>query len=224
MNLKESANPSYNPRERVENELSVTQPGEQLICHVKRHPIGIIGIYVAIVFLLFVFAVLAFILVPSTFGDTGGDQAQRYATGIFAILAVGGLLYAMAATYVYWGNRWVVTSDSLTQISQVSLFGRQSSQLALANIEDVTAEQNGILTHIFHYGLLKVETAGEHSKFHFPYCPNPNFYAKKILEAREALGQNVHALHPQAHGSNNQLPYSYTAPPNPGSNSPNNPA
>jgi hypothetical protein len=90
----------------------------------------------------------------------------------------------------------VVTSDSLTQISQTSLFNRQSSQLALVNIEDVTAEQNGILAHMFNYGVIRVETAGERSKFVFTYCPNPNFYAQQILQAREALGPTSH--HPQA--------------------------
>jgi hypothetical protein len=178
---------SYDPRTRVSNELSVMQPGERVICDIKRHPIGIIGIYVAIVFMLFIAAVLAFILVPGTFGDTGSDQAQRYAAGLFAIVAVAGLLYSLVATYVYWNNKWVVTSDSITQVAQSGLFNRQSAQLGLESLEDITAEQNGMLTHIFHYGVLKAETAGHRSKFVFNYCPNPNFYAQKILEAREAL-------------------------------------
>src|SRR6202011_6093270 len=94
------------------------------------------------------------------------------------------------ATRIYWGNSWIVTSDSVTQVSQTSLFKRQSSQLSLIHLEDVTAEQNGVLAHMFNYGLLRVETAGERSKFTFTFCPNPNFYAREILAAREAFEQN----------------------------------
>jgi hypothetical protein len=44
---------------------------------------------------------------------------------------------------------------------------------------------------MFGFGELKIETAGEQSNFHFTYCPNPGYYAKVILNAREQiLGQN----------------------------------
>jgi hypothetical protein len=39
--------------------------------------------------------------------------------------------------------------------------------------------------HLFNYGTLRVETAGEQSNFNFIYCPRPNAVAKLILEARE---------------------------------------
>jgi hypothetical protein len=41
------------------------------------------------------------------------------------------------------------------------------------------------LANIFGYGTLKAETAGHHSKFVFPFAPNPTYYAQKVLEARE---------------------------------------
>ena len=54
----------------------------------------------------------------------------------------------------------------------------------MANIEDVTASQTGILPTIFNYGTLHIETAGEQNNFIFLYCPNPNAYAKALLDAR----------------------------------------
>lgn len=162
------------------------QPGEEVIAVIKRHPIGIIGIYVAITFVLTLAALLAFAVLP---GMTTGSEGMQVGALVFLILASLSFVYALVATKVYWGNTWVVTSDSITQVNQISLFGRQSSQLSLENLEDVSAEQHGIFAHIFNYGLLKAETAGEHSKFAFPYCPNPNFYAQKILHSRELFAQ-----------------------------------
>jgi hypothetical protein len=52
-------------------------------------------------------------------------------------------------------------------------------------LEDVSADQNGILQSTLGFGTLKVETAGERSKFVFPFCPNPNDYARKIIAAHE---------------------------------------
>lgn len=178
--------PEYSHHQRVSNELQVTQPGETVIVDIKRHPIGLIFAYIGVSIVLITLAVLAFTVAP-----TMSTAIQQFAVLVFFLVAILASLYSLIITKVYWGNTWVVTSDSVTQITQTGLFSRQSSQLSLEHIEDVVAEQNGILTHIFDYGLLKVQTAAEHSKFHFPYCPNPNFYAQKILAAREAF----HAHH-----------------------------
>lgn len=198
-------NDPYRPNQKVGNTLSVTQPGEVTICEIKRHPIGILTVYFISGALLVGLAALIFGLAPhASSSGTSSAQVNQIAAVALLILTVVCAVYALIATKVYWGNSWVVTSDSLTQVNQVSLFGRQSSQLGLGNIEDVTAEQNGILTHIFNYGVLKVETAGEHSKFHFAFCPNPNFYAKKILEARERFELGIH--HDNAHYASSQQP------------------
>jgi hypothetical protein len=195
MNPEDTSPPEqYDSRERVGNELSVMQEGERLVCDVKRHPIGIFAIYITMGFILIVAAILVFVLLPAiTSSSSGGaDSVGQIGTYGFALLVLVSAVYGLIATIVYWGNRWVVTSDSLTQITQTSLFHRESAQLSLAHIEDVTAEQNGIMTHIFNYGVLKVETAGHLEKFMFLYCPNPNYYATQILHARETYEMHMH--------------------------------
>jgi hypothetical protein len=186
-------NPQYNnqpiPPQTPYNPLAAMQPGEQVICEIKRHPFGILTIYLAEGLMLIVLAVIAFIVAPHVLGGDGGDQVKVVSAIFFFLIAVASLVFVFIANVVYWGNRWVVTSDSITQITQTSLFHKQSSQLSLDNLEDVTSEQNGILASLLHFGLLRAETAGERSKFVFLYCPNPNYYAQKILAAREVFDQ-----------------------------------
>lgn len=177
--------PQDNNHQGVHNPLAVMQPGEQIICEVKRHPIGIFAIFIAAGFLLVVLAILAFVVAPNMLGDSDSSQVMTLGAIGFTIVAVFTLAFVFIANIVYWGNRWVVTSDSLTQVTQTSLFSKQSSQLSLGNLEDVTSEKNGILAQMLNFGVLKAETAGERSKFVFLYCPNPDYYAKKILAARE---------------------------------------
>jgi hypothetical protein len=61
----------------------------------------------------------------------------------------------------------------------------------MANVEDVTAEQKGILATIFGYGTLMVQTAGERENFTFYYCPDPNTYASRIIEAHQTYVEDL---------------------------------
>ena len=221
MNPHDQAPPNpikFDDHQRVGNQLTVLQPGEQVLCVIKRHPIGIIGIYFVMAMVLLTIAILSFGVMPSVTQNTGSsDNIMQIGALVFLVFTAIFSVIGLIATKVYWGNQWVVTSDSVTQIAQSSLFNRQSSQLSMHSIEDVTAEQNGILAQIFKYGVLKAETAASREKFIFLYCPNPNFYARTILQAREAF--EAHNQPAPPHGQSqpvqpqSQPPYQPTPPP-----------
>ena len=187
-------NPQNQTQEvNVNNPLSSMQVGERNIFEVKRHPFGMFVTYLSAGFLIVIAAVVAFIVVPMA--APTGDKSQLETFGALGFIVFGLLVlgFVFVANKVYWGNRWILTSDSLTQVTQRSLFDKQNSQLSLGNLEDVTASQDGILAHMFGFGILRVETAGERSKFVFPYCPKPNLYAQQILSAREQFEQKLKA-------------------------------
>ncbi len=166
----------------------VMQAGEQVVCRIKRHPFGIVSSYFVGGLVVVALAAAAMFLVPRAadqVGDSQQFQSIAYLVLGLVALATAGILGIM--TNVYWKNEWIVTDDSLTQLNQISLFASQSSQLSMENIEDVTVDQNGMIQQMFGFGTLHVETAGEHSKFAFDYCPTPTKYARMILEAREAF-------------------------------------
>jgi uncharacterized membrane protein YdbT with pleckstrin-like domain len=175
---------SMNPNApHMNNPLQVMSPGEQVVCEIKRHPFGLIGLYVAsgafIVLLLG-----AALVVPAYVPSISANSKALLVVGGF-LLAMLVLAYTWLAATIYNGNHWIVTSDSITQITQTGLFSKQTSQLSLANLEDVTFEQNSLLQTMFGFGLLRVETAGERAKFSFPFCPNPSNCAREIIKAHE---------------------------------------
>lgn len=173
-----------------ENPLAAMQEGEEVIADIRRHPFGIVSLY----FFSFIGLVAAcgviVLLIPKLLGSNATFSPMELSIGLIGIIVLLMLLGLGVTTTIYWQNRWILTSDSITQITQRSLFNRQVSQLSLGNLEDVTAEQRGIIPNMFNFGTLKVETAGERSKFYFLYCPDPNLYARKILMAREIFLQN----------------------------------
>lgn len=177
-------NPDDDKLQNTYNPLKVMQQGERVLCEIKRHPVGLWGIYAGAIVVV-VAVVAGLVVVPHYIPNMAQSSKAGLAIGGVFVAAIA-LLYAYVAHVVYTGNRWVVTTDSLTQISQVGLFRKTSSQLSLANLEDVSANQSGLFQSMVGYGTLKVETAGEHSKFTFPFCPKPNEFAKQIIAAHEA--------------------------------------
>jgi uncharacterized membrane protein YdbT with pleckstrin-like domain len=169
--------------------LAAMQPEERVLFEIKRHPMGLITTYLAVGIGMVLLAVLtAFIAQQVGSSNAQAVRALWAGFGIVMIVLVG---IMFLSNIVYWGNRWVLTTDSITQVLQHSLFNKETAQLSLGNLEDVTAEQHGIIAHMFNYGTVKAETAGEREKFVFLYCPNPNHYAQMVLQAREAFEQNV---------------------------------
>ena len=175
------------------NPLAVMQPGEQVIFELKRHPIGIIIIYAITGLALTGLAVLAFGVVPANFSDSAQDQVAGISAAVFMVFTLLCLIFNLVVTIIYWGNRWILTDDSITQISQVALFRKESSQLGLESLEDVTVEQHGIFSHLFNYGEIHAQTAAHQDKFIFSYAPKPTYYAQKILAAHEAVNERVQA-------------------------------
>lgn len=185
------------PQATRHNPLNAMREGETYIFEIHRHPIGLIGTYIMLGLVALVVGAIG-IGAPIVFGDSAGSALATIGAlaAVVVIFMLG--VVALVVHKVYYDNLWILTSDSLTQVTRGGLFNRQSSQLGLDNLEDVTVTQKGILPHILNYGTLYGQTAGEHSKFVFTYCPNPNEYARKILDARELFEQG-HAYSSEAH-------------------------
>lgn len=174
--------PVFDPTGRIE---SLTTE-ETLVADVRRHPFGLFLIYLQIFVALGLALLLIFMLLPSVIEALGlhGPTVNAIASvfGLFAV--VFALIFIVLATRIYKFNQLIVSDKNVTQVLQIGLFSRKVSELSMANVEDVTAEQNGIFPTVFNYGTLKIETAGEQNNFIFIYCPNPNAYAKAILDSR----------------------------------------
>ena len=170
------------------------EPGEQLVVIVKKHPIGLIGIYIeALVGLLAVFGLLVAVA-PDFFNGLSNQAYMAVVAVIIFGLAVL-VFFLFTATYVYRQSRLLVTDRSLVQILQKSLFIRKVSRLSMSNVEDVSAEERGILSTMFDYGTIVVQTAGALENFIFPYCPQPSKYADQIIEARQRYARALEEEH-----------------------------
>lgn len=208
------------PKQDYQRSLSRMDQDEKLLAVIKRHPFGIIKLYVQLLVALVAIGGLIYFVLPGLFssGDTNTNVYPMVGAAV-AIVAGLILLIAFFATIIYGQNQLVVTNKTITQTLQISLFNKKISQLAVSSIEDVTADTDGLFQTLLNYGKLLVETAGEQENFHFDYCPHADHYAKLILETRQAFlstrererqESGERYLYNQQQASHGQQPYTQT--------------
>jgi hypothetical protein len=175
------------PKQDYKQSLGRMDADEKLLAIIKRHPFGLIKLYAQMLIGLAAVAALVYFLLPE-FVTPGSDSGIYSIAGMaVVVLGVIMILIAFVGTVIYNQNQLVVTDKTITQTLQDGLFNKKISQLAVSNIEDVTADTKGFFQTILNYGKLLVETAGEQENFHFDYCPHADHYAKLILETRQAF-------------------------------------
>ncbi len=161
---------------------------ERLICEIRKHPIGQFFIYLTGCVIAFaVSMVLGFIGFSGMLEDAGIASSTLGSIVtiigfVFVLLIIGAMLIQ---AILYTNNVIYVTSEKIAQILYVNLFNRKISQLSIGDVQDVTVTQKGILAHLFNYGTLVIETAGEQQNYLFTYIPDPYKHSKLIVGAHE---------------------------------------
>jgi hypothetical protein len=167
-------------------------PGEYIISAVTRHPIGILRAWLIALLLVVTFMALYVMFFLGQSGQdvlSGADPAVMksigaVALGILTLLTIGG---AMIATYVYNGNKFFLTNESVIQEIQTSLFGKREQTVSLANIEDASFGQNGIVPSLLNYGTIRLSTEGDETTYRFNYVANPKKQIAALNNAVEAF-------------------------------------
>lgn len=184
----ERRKPVYDPTGKIEQ----INHDEVRVADIRQHPFGLFVIYLQISVALFLALGILLILGRELLRSLGMNaNGADGLISFFALLVIAlGLVFMILAARIYNSHQLIITDQNITQVLQIGLFNRKVSELSMSNVEDVTAQQKGIFPTIFNYGTLKIETAGEQNNFLFNYCPNPNAYAKALLDARS---QYIHS-------------------------------
>lgn len=164
--------------------------GEFVISAIKRHPIGIFsiwGVVAAAVLVIFV----GFPLLLSSGSLLGGGNLSAGAImsgGIVLLLAaVLFVLGGIIATVIYRANRFYLTNESVIQHIQTSLFSKKDQTISLANIEDASYRQHGILQTLLNYGSIRLSTEGEETTYRFNFVANPKMEIDRLNNAVEGF-------------------------------------
>jgi uncharacterized membrane protein YdbT with pleckstrin-like domain len=159
---------------------------EQLICQINKHPIGLFFIWLTTLLMFLVAAAVGYVVMR--FAPQAGLNSDGFRTAVKAVIAAIAFMILIAgyiSAWVYKRSALIVTSEKLVQLLQKNLLDRKISQLSIGDIQDVSVDQRGILSRVFRYGTVVIETAGEQSNYTFDHVPLPHEYSKEIVGAHE---------------------------------------
>lgn len=163
--------------------------GEYIIMAVRRHWFGLFFPFLlgAILLAMPLFALFNFDAVVDSLSLQG--QAAEISVAIIPILLFVALvlLGMYIVYYVYNSNKFFLTNESVIQEIQLSPFSRHEQTVGLANIEDASFVQAGILSHLFNYGTVRLSTEGEETTYTFTYAASPRDHIEKLNNAVEAF-------------------------------------
>lgn len=164
---------------------------EYIITVVRRHPIGMLGpIIVAgllvciLAFLLGAYPALTAQVTLPTGGVFPDSSLVTLVVTAFMVLV---FLGAYVTCWVYMKNKFFLTNESVVQQIQTSLFSHNEQTVSLANIEDVSFEQKGIMQALFNYGSIRLSTEGDETTYRFTYAAHPKNQTAILNNAVEAF-------------------------------------
>lgn len=101
------------------------------------------------------------------------------------------LLFTLIEFINFYFDLNIVTDRRIIDIDQERLFNRTVAQLLYDDIEDVKAKTKGILTTLFDYGDVMIQTAGTQPNFIFNDVRHHNEVAAMILDLSEQAQRGI---------------------------------
>ena len=176
-------------RSKEEYPLLNLSNGEYVISAVRRHPIGLfiplalgtLLIAISLALLVSYEEIVYSLALPGVLADASTMTIPILA---FVVLVALGMFVAY---YVYVNNKFFLTNESVIQEIQHTLFSRLEQTVSLANIEDASYTQHGILQHMFDYGSIRLSTEGDETTYRFTYVAGPKAHIARLNNAVEAF-------------------------------------
>jgi len=175
------------------------RPNETVKYVVRHHWAGFVGTILLALGMALI-ATLALVVVHFTLPNPSPDTIYTLILAV-VVFTVFLLTFLFSSWINYYYDILIITSERLINVNQVGMLARQTSELGLRQIQDASAQINGLWQTAFNYGLLVVETAGEDSGeasqrsglagfFSIPEVPDPNRLARLVLELHNELVGN----------------------------------
>ena len=126
------------------------------------------------------------------------DGVTRFALVVVWYLGLG--LYVMENLLLWFYTVYILTNERVVNVDFFELFYKSVDMTYIRNIEDVNYSQVGIMTSIFDYGNVIIETASEqravdrgkeHSSFTFDSVPNPDGVARVVSELMDKVDEGM---------------------------------
>ncbi|MBS7346776.1 MAG: PH domain-containing protein [Candidatus Sacchiramonaceae bacterium] len=163
---------------------------EYVVVSVKRHPLGMFGI---ILMGMISFVLVASIWITICFMPNGLNLTQsaknNLSLGAVAVLVLIAV-FSYIGLMIYRRNQFIVTNERIIQKISTGLLDQQRQTINLEAIEDISYYQKGLMSHLFHYGTIRMSTVGDESTYTFTWVPQPHNYTDFLGDVVEDAREN----------------------------------
>jgi len=140
----------------------------------------------AIIFLISILlppVVLSFLPLFSFSNEPEAEPVINFFLALYMASLVG---FFFSVWLDYYLDMWIITTRRIIDIEQYGLFRRETAEIPLEHVQDVTIDIQGVMETILKFGTLKVQTAGER-EFVIHNVP-------RLYEAKDAIINGAQAL------------------------------
>ena len=167
---------------------------EKILLLLRAHPITTLGWIITAVLLFF-----GPFFIPKAFQLLNLDLStipQSFEI-IFLIINYLLVLIIVFEGFLHWYfNVYIVTDKNIIDVDFHSMLFKNIDVAPLRNIEDTSSSMGGILSSVFHYGDVFIQTAGATKNIDLLSVPKPHRVADFILdEAHKIYGRGRDAYH-----------------------------
>jgi len=163
-----------------------TQEAEEIVVlFLRQHLIVNLG-WVLLAILLIFAPIVVFPLIISALGLTIAVPPNYLFIGAL-FWYVGTFGFVLAKFLGWYFNIYIITNERIVDIDFYYLLYKHFSQAELTKIQDLSYVSGGIVATFFHYGNVRIQTAGEMPNLEFDRVPRPD----KVVETIRSLADQI---------------------------------
>ncbi len=171
-------------------------PGESIVLEVRRHwfvfiSTGLFSFFLAVA-PLFLYGFIISFFKSDIFSGTSNVSLFWFFYSLW-------LLVVWMTLFVQWTNYyldvWYITQKRIIDVEQRGLFHRHVSNLRFDKIQDISIEVRGVLAHLFKFGDVHVQTAGQDSsEFIIRHASHPEKIREAVFNLHNKEAERPHPV------------------------------
>lgn len=149
---------------------------EEVILVLRQHPIAQLKTALMLA--------IGFFFIPWLMNFSGLMSVfpKHFVAAFYVFLFIIFLGLLLRSFLLWFFNVFIITDERIIDVDFLSMVYKNISTAKTENIEDVTNRSSGVMSSIFDYGTIYIQTAGEKTEFEFENVPHPAKVAKLLNE------------------------------------------
>ncbi len=160
--------------------------GENVVLLMRKHPAKFVIQYMIILALL-----ISPLLLGMVFKSFGSEIGFGLTLGVGLLMFLFAVSYTVDTFFKWYYSINIITDKRIVDVDFTSILFHRFSEAPLDKIEDVSHAPVGILSSLFDFGDVYIQTAGTRPEFEFDGVPKPRVVQDTLLDLLEMKRKGV---------------------------------